>query len=72
MLDADGRTREALASLERAATLQDQLAAADPDSARARAETATNHGMRGRLLAKLGQRAAASRACSARSTSAGS
>ena len=59
MLEAEGRTREALASLERAATIQDQLAAADPENARARAETATNDAMRGRLLAKLGQRAAA-------------
>ena len=59
MLDADGRTREALASLERAAMLQDQLAAADPNSARARAETVTNDALRGKLQAKLGQRAAA-------------
>ena len=56
MLDADGRTREALASLERAVLMQDQLAAADPESTRARGETATNYAMRGRLLAKLGER----------------
>ena len=43
MLDADGRTREALVSLERAVVIQDQLAAADPESTRARAETATNY-----------------------------
>lgn len=53
MLDAEGRTREALTSLDRAATLQDQLAAADPENTRMRAETATNHGMRGRLLRTL-------------------
>jgi len=59
MLEADGRAREALAAIERAAALQDQLAAADPGSARARGETATNYAMRGRLLATLGRRAAA-------------
>jgi hypothetical protein len=59
MLDAAGRTREALPALERAAALQDELAVADPNSTRARAEVATNDGLRGRLLAKLGQRAPA-------------
>ena len=59
MLDADGKTREALASLERAASIQDQLAAADPGNARARAETVTNDALRGKLQAKLGQRAPA-------------
>ena len=59
MLDAAGRTREALAALEKAAAIQDQLAAADPNNARARAETVTNDAFRGKLQAKLGQRAQA-------------
>ena len=58
MLDARGRTREALAEYEKAMAIHQSLSSADPTNSRARLELATDLAAMGTVQAKLGMRAA--------------